>query len=161
MPHPTPDFANILTELARRKVEFIIVGGVGAALQGAPITTMDLDLVHSRELGNVTRLTEALQALGAFYREQPSKRLSPQARDLSGPGHHLLMTDAGPLDLLGTVVGDRAFEDLLPHAVELKVAEGVRVRVLDLPTLIAHKEELGRDKDRATLPILRKTLEER
>ena len=161
MAHPTPDFERILIELARRKVEFIVVGGVGAALQGAPVTTVDLDLVHSREPGNVARLTEALQALGAFYREQPAKRLTPNARDLCGPGHHLLTTEAGPLDLLGTVVGDRAFEDLLPHAIEMAISEGIKVRVLDLVTLIAHKQELGRDKDRAVLPILRRTLKER
>ena len=33
-------------------------------------------------------------------------------------------------------------------------------RVLDLETLIALKEELGRDKDRAVLDVLRRTLAE-
>jgi hypothetical protein len=32
------------------------------------------------------------------------------------------------------------------------------VRVLDLETIIAVKEELGTDKDRAALPVLRETL---
>ncbi|MGB6942426.1 MAG: hypothetical protein WBE37_08535 [Bryobacteraceae bacterium] len=39
--------------------------------------------------------------------------------------------------------------------------EGVRIRVLDLETIIALKEELGGEKDRAVLPTLRRTLEER
>ena len=39
MVHPAPDFSRILLELAARKVQFMIIGGVGAAMQGAPITT--------------------------------------------------------------------------------------------------------------------------
>jgi hypothetical protein len=35
------------------------------------------------------------------------------------------------------------------------------IRVLDLETLIAVKEELAGEKDRAALPILRRTLEEK
>jgi hypothetical protein len=70
------------------------------------------------------------------------------------------MTRYGPLDLLGTIGRGLAYEDLLPHAVEKEISAGVSVKVLDLPTLIALKEELGGDKDRAMLPILRRTLEE-
>jgi len=36
-----------------------------------------------------------------------------------------------------------------------------RLRVLDLETLIAVKEEVGGEKDRAVLPILHRTLEEK
>ena len=44
--------------------------------------------------------------------------------------------------------------------VEAALGEGATVRVLDLETLIAVKEEIGGEKDRAVLPILRRTLEE-
>jgi len=40
------------------------------------------------------------------------------------------------------------------------IAEGVRVRILNLETLIEVKEELNGEKDRAMLPLLRRTLEE-
>ena len=42
----------------------------------------------------------------------------------------------------------------------MNVGEGILVRVLDLEALIAIKEELGGEKDRAVLPVLRRTLEE-
>jgi len=160
MPDPAPDFLAILEELTAQAVDFIVIGGVGAALQGAPVTTLDLDLVHSREAENVKRLLRALRALEAFYREQPERRLRPSAADLAGPGHHLLMTRAGPLDLLGVVVGGRSYEDLVARAFPIPLAPGKSVRVLDLPTLIRLKEELGREKDLAVLPILRRTLQE-
>jgi hypothetical protein len=63
--------------------------------------------------------------------------------------------------LLGTIGRNLAYEDLLPHSVEMDVGEGIIVRVLDLETLIAIKEELGGEKDRAVRPVLRRTLEEK
>jgi predicted nucleotidyltransferase len=53
------------------------------------------------------------------------------------------------------------YQDLLSHSIELGISEGLRIRVLDLETLIAIKEQLGGEKDRAALPILRRTLEEK
>jgi hypothetical protein len=141
-------------------VEFVIVGGVGAALQRAPVTTFDLDVVHRIEPANIVRLLSALQELGAYYRVQPERRLRPNESHLSAPGHQLLMTRFGPLDVLGAIGNGRRYEQLLPHATELEVGTDLRVRVLDLATLIDVKEELGQEKDLAVLPILRRVLEE-
>jgi hypothetical protein len=80
---------------------------------------------------------------------------------LASSGHQLLATSAGLLDLLGTIGNDRGYDELLPHTVPMTVREGLQVRLLDLATLIAVKEETGRDKDQATLAILRRTLEEK
>jgi len=161
MPDPSPNFITILQELTRRHVDFIVIGGVGAVLQGAPIATFDLDLVHSRAPENLERLISALQALGTYYREQPTRRLRPTVSHLAGPGHHLLMSDAGPLDLLGTVSKGREYKDLLDYTIELEITSETHVRVLDLSILITLKEELGREKDLAVLPVLRRTLQER
>lgn len=162
MPAPTSDDClTILQALADHQVEFIVVGGVCAVLHGAPLTTFDLDVVHSRQVDNVPRLLAALQELDAYYREQPDRRLRPDSSQLMSPGHQLLITRAGALDLLGTVTGDRGYKELLPHCSEIKVRENLVVRVLDLPTLIQLKEELSRDKDQAALAVLRRTLEEK
>ena len=70
------------------------------------------------------------------------------------------MTRFGPLDLLGTIGANHGYEELLRHTVELQVS-GLRLRVLDLETLIKVKEETGHEKDKAVLPILRCTLLEK
>jgi len=156
----TPDFLELLKTLVLYGVDFIIVGGVSAVLQGAPVTTFDLDLVHSRTPDNLERLYQALVDLDAYYREPAGRRLRPEPKHLSSSGHHLLMTRAGPLDLLGTIGAGRSYEDLLENTNELEV-EDLRVRVLDLETLIEVKEQTGYAKDLAVLPILRRTLEEK
>src|SRR3954468_8693064 len=152
-------FRDILRTLASHKVEFIVIGGVAAALDGAPVNTYDLDVVHSRAPENIPRLLDALKELDAYYRHHPL-RLTPNESHLVSPGHQLLMTRFAALDLLGSITNGRTYDDLLPHSNVQEIAPGVQVRVLDLETLIATKEEAGRDKDLAVLPTLRATLAE-
>jgi predicted nucleotidyltransferase len=150
-----------LRSLREGGVEFIVVGGLAAVLQGAPVDTFDIDVVHSRNSTNVARLLPVLEALDAIFRMQPERRLKPNVSHLTSAGHLNLITRYGPLDLLGTIGRDLGYQDLVPRSVELDIGEGLRIRVLDLETLITIKEELGGDKDRAILPILRRTLEEK
>jgi predicted nucleotidyltransferase len=53
------------------------------------------------------------------------------------------------------------FEDLLANSARMDIGDGIHVRVLNLETLIAQKEELAGEKDRVVLPILRRTLAEK
>ena len=141
-------------------VDFVIVGGVAGVLNGAPIHTLDLDIVHSRDTANVARLLTVLESIDAIFRIQPERRIKPNASYVSGPGHLNLITRFGPLDVLGSIGRGLTYADLLPHSVEKDVGDGIRVRVLDLETLISLKEDLGTEKDRAILPLLRQTLAE-
>jgi predicted nucleotidyltransferase len=158
---PDPKLIAILRALHDGGVEFIVVGGVAAVLNGAPIYTFDIDVVHSRDAANVDRLLHVLDALDAVFRIQPERRLKPNVSHLASAGHLNLITRYGPLDLLGSIGRDLGYQNLVPHSVELDISEDLRIRILDLETLIALKEELGGEKDRAVLPILRRTLEEK
>jgi len=51
------DFGKALTVLHTGGVEFIIVGGVAAILNGLGYTTYDLDVVYSRERANIENLS--------------------------------------------------------------------------------------------------------
>jgi hypothetical protein len=64
------------------------------------------------------------------------------------------------LDVLGMIGKSRTWTDLVQHSTIMEVESGVAVRVLDLQTQIAIKEELGDPKDLAMLPVLRQTLKE-
>jgi hypothetical protein len=153
------DFVTVLRALLNGSVQFIVVGGVAAVLHGAPVTTFDLDIVPSRDEGNLRKLLHVLESLDATYR-LPNRGIRPTASHLSSPGHHNLITRCGPLDVLGTIGRGIGYEDLLPHTVEMQLGEGAKIRVADLSTLIQLKEQLGGEKDRAVLPILRRTLEQ-
>jgi hypothetical protein len=45
-------FADTLRRLAESDVEFIVVGMTAGILQGVPMTTLDLDVVHRRTPDN-------------------------------------------------------------------------------------------------------------
>ncbi len=132
---PKPNFVAILRVLVEHHVDFIVAGGVGAVLQGAPIATFDLDIVHSTEPTNVERLLVALGSLGGDLRDC--------------------------LGLLGAIGHGHPYSELIQKAITVRIAEGVTVPVLELASLIAVKEETAGEKDQAVLPILRQTLRER
>jgi hypothetical protein len=157
---PLQRFRSILQTLVDHRVDFIVIGGVSAVLNGAPLNTLDVDVVHSTSAENVEKLLSALRELDAYYRIQPERRIRPDASHLSSGGHHLLLTKFGPADFLGTVSKQRAYADLLPFSTELVLDPTLAIRVLNLEMLIVLKEESTQDKDRAVLPVLRRTLEE-
>jgi len=151
-------FYQLLDLLVRHEVEFIIVGGLAAVLEGVPIFTVDLDILHRPTDDNTERLLHALEEIHARYRDPAGRLILPNATRLRTNRFNLLTTDLGPLDVIGNLGAGFAYEDLeqRTHAYAL---EGLRVRVLDLASVIALKEVANRDKDRAVLPILRRTLE--
>lgn len=149
---------SILVALVAHDVEFIVVGGMAAVLQGAPVHTIDLDIVYALSASNIDRLDLALTELGAVFRDDP-RRIVPTRSHLQSRGHKLLQTMAGPLDALATIETNTTFEDLVPDTNWLEV-EGARFRVLSLARLIVVKEQLNRPKDQAMLVLLRATLDE-
>jgi len=160
--HPkAADLPALVARLCDAGIEFIVVGGAAAVLQGAPIVTADLDIVHRRTPENVARLLEVLLELDATMRYDLARRgLRPTAEMLPGKGQINLSTSLGPLDPLCELDAGQGYDELLAHTWTL-IDEGHSVRVLDLPTLIAVKTKAGRLKDRMVLPILVATLQER
>lgn len=106
----TRSFLRILQLLDRHGVEFVVVGGVAAVLQGAPVTTFDIDTLVRVDPANADRLLAALGALEARYREH--SEIKPTRDDLLAGGHLLLMTNSGPLDVLGFIGRGKRFEDV-------------------------------------------------
>jgi len=45
-------FLDILSVLCRHQVDFVVVEGVAAVLEGAPVSTFDLDVMHRRTEDN-------------------------------------------------------------------------------------------------------------
>jgi len=159
MSESEPRIIELLRVLHEYQIKFIIVGGVGAVLHGAPISTFDLDLVHSREPANLNHLMAALSDLDAHYRGQLNQ-LKPDADSLASTGHHLLITRLGPLDLLGSIEKGMDYSGLIPHSEEIQI-ENMKFQVLSLQFLIESKEQSSREKDMLKLRILKHTLIER
>ncbi len=93
------NLSEVLEGLLEARVDFILVGGLAAVIQGAPVTTMDVDVVHRQSPENIARLLSFLKSIDAVHRRLDDRLIEPKERDLSGKGHVLLATRIGPLDL--------------------------------------------------------------
>jgi hypothetical protein len=153
-----PSFRRILELLELHGVEYVVVGGVAAVLQGAPVTTFDIDALIKVDPANIDRLVKVLAILDARYREH--RDLRPTASDLAAGGHLLLTTDSGPMDVLGFIGGGRRYEDVADSAPRVSVG-GLTIRVLSVEALIADKKALGRDKDLLVVRLLEAVLNRR
>ena len=147
---------RLLELLCVHEVDCVVVGGLAAVLQGAPIVTFDVDIVHERSVANIARLIAALSHVEARYRTHPDRVIRPRADALTGPGHSLFTTTVGQLDALGALNGSD-YEALLPDSVVLDFG-GHSIRVLRLERLIEIKRAAGRPKDLRVLPELEATL---
>ncbi|MCC6527263.1 MAG: nucleotidyl transferase AbiEii/AbiGii toxin family protein [Polyangiaceae bacterium] len=147
----------VLRELAAAGIEFVVVGGTAAVLQGAPVFTEDLDIVHRRTPENVERLLAWLVARGAYHRYDLSNRKLPPTREqLLGTGQLNFETTLGKIDTLCELGPGEGYEQILGDAIDIG-----GIPVLGLERLIAVKARANRPKDRATLPVLIATLDER
>lgn len=71
MPDASIRFLPVLRTLTAHKVDFVLIGGVAAVVRGAPVTTLDIDIVHRRTEDNVARLGLALSDLGPGIESTP------------------------------------------------------------------------------------------
>ena len=138
-------------------VEFVIIGGWSAILNGSAYSTNDLDLCFARNSENLHRLAGALAPYHPRLRDLPAG-LPFVWTTLRNGTVFTLDTDLGKIDLLAEVAGLGTFEEMTTGSVATE-AFGRRVRTLDLISLIKAKRAAGRDKDLAVLPELEGLLE--
>jgi len=150
---------DLLKELNRFGVEFIIIGGMAAVAQGSAYLTMDLDLCYSRSKENIEKLADALAPF------QPSLRGAPpdlpfrlDVATIRSGMNFTLSTNFGDLDILGEVTGLTGYPEALLFS-EVVELYGMRCRVLTLEGLIKTKKAAGRPKDLMILPELEALLE--
>ncbi|HTJ42825.1 MAG TPA: hypothetical protein VL463_12065 [Kofleriaceae bacterium] len=146
---PDEEFlTTLLKALNASGVEAIIVGNAGAALQGAPVTTQDVDLLVRDTPLNREKLETLSRALGAA-RPAAISELTTAVR-ITGA--------AFPIDILfDSMSGGLQFASVRSRSREVAVAD-VTATVASLDDIIRSKEAAGRPKDTAVLPILRDTL---
>ena len=150
------NLSSILDELLKDNIHFILVGGLAAVVQGAPVTTMDVNIVYDRSDENIKRLVTSLKLLDATYRRPDDKIIAPKEEDLSGMGHALFSTRMGPLDVLAYIEEGNTYEDLLDHTIQLGF-RGHTIRVLDIKMMIELKKRSQDPKDKQRLPVLEET----
>jgi hypothetical protein len=138
--------------LARHRLDAVLIGNAAAALQGAPLTTVDLDFFIRRTAGNVRKLHRIADDLRAVV-EQPFYPASKLFR-LSRARDNL------QFDFMMAISGIRSFEGVRARS-SIVLFGRYPIRVASLEDIIRSKVAANRPEDRAALPVLRRTVKER
>ena len=162
----TSDFLETLNALHDHHVDFVIVGGVAAALHGGSRVTFDLDVVPSLAPESWQSAVDLLWELGARPRiPEPVERIRDvEHRSAAGgerracwPSTSARADGGTEVDLL---VGESdAFDELKQRAVEVMVDQRTFF-VASIDDLISMKQRAGRPQDLLDIAELR-TIEER
>lgn len=156
----TGGFIEILNELHDHGVDFVIVGGVAAALHGGARVTFDLDIVPSLAPDSWPAVVDLLWSLGARPRiPEPLERI----RDVDQVRRWRLDKNMAALNFrtadgrteVDLVVGESdAFEPLRRRAVEVTIA-GRTFFVASIDDLIDMKQRRGQPRDLLDVTELR------
>ena len=115
---PEFDPAAILEVLARHHVDYVLIGGYAALLQGSGMATIDIDIVPARPKPNLANLAAALTDLGAKIRAAGTEALpfSASAESLQGMSVLNLTTRFGAIGSRRSALKDlRCGGDELPR----------------------------------------------
>ena len=143
--------ARIAQLLERHGLEAVLIGNAAAALQGAPVTTVDVDFLFRKTPANLKKLKAIASDLGAVILRPyyPVSGLFRIARDADGL----------QLDFMTVIDGIPSFEGLRKRATPVRF-EDARLYVASLADIIRSKKEANRPQDRAVLHVLQRTLEQ-
>ncbi len=130
-----------LKALREEKIDSILIGAMAAIEQGAPLMTVDYDFWVRLPERQYVRLLTIVHRQGGTIRARTLYELS----------------DGTQVNAVFQPDGLRSFEAEWKQC-RWSELEGVPVRVLPLQRVIASKRVANRDKDKAVLPILQRTL---
>ena len=141
-------YEELLANLARAEVRFIVVGGVAVALNGFVRTTDDVDILIERSEENVARLLEALNSFGTGHARELS------FADFDEVEGAVRVVEDFPLDIFTVMRGHR-YAGLVENVRSTEI-HGFTVQFLDAEGLIRLKQDSNREKDQIDIAALRK-----
>jgi hypothetical protein len=122
-----PALVEVGRALIAVSLEAVLIGNAAAALQGAPVTTVDFDFLFRRTPRNLAKLKEVADRLRAtvlrpYY---PASGLFRVIRD----------DDGLQVDFMTSIHGVRSFEGLRDRATRMTI-EGMPILVASLEDII-------------------------
>src|ERR1700683_4257110 len=147
-----PILFTLARVLAEEGLEAVMIGNAAAALQGAPVTTLDFDFLFHKTPGNLRKLKAIAKSLRAILLRPyyPASDLFRMERD----------EDSLHVDFMSRIDGVRSLEGLRSRASRIDFGGHVLL-VADLADIIRSKKAAGRARGRAVLEILEKALDEK
>lgn len=141
-----PILIQIAEAFYHAKLRAVMIGNAAAAIQGAPVTTLDIDFAVKDEdetpvkLKNIAKeLNAEFISYGNFYQIQ-------------APEQEIY------IDFITYPIGIKSFEKLFENSSEISFDGLYSLHIASLEDIVKSKKKSGQEKDFAVLSILEKTL---
>lgn len=147
----TPILRLVLLAMQKHGLEGILIGNAGAAIHGAPVTTLDFDFMFRDTPANMKKLKAVAKDLSAVILRPyyPVSKL-----------YRLVDDDLGlQVDFMPLVDGVKSFNSLRSRASRLML-ENAPLMVASLADIVASKQAAARPRDLAVMEVLQRTLHE-
>lgn len=147
----TPLLRAVLQAMQKHGLEAILIGNAGAAIHGAPVTTIDFDFMFRDTPVNMRKLKAVAKELKAVILRPyyPVSKL-----------YRMVDDDLGlQVDFMPVVDGVKSFNSLRSRASRLTL-ENAPLMVASLADIVASKQAAARPRDLAVMEVLQRTLHE-
>ncbi len=148
--------------LADHDVAYIIVGGVGGRIQGAPTTTNDLDIVPDPSLANLSRLAATLSGPGTTKKSRDSTVYVPhpevRPEEFWSERMTQYRTVNGGIDILIELPGVGPYDLLVRRSRRYVLRDlDIKIEIANLDDIIASMEFADRPRDWRALGVYYET----
>jgi hypothetical protein len=157
------DPERLIAVLAAHHVRYVLIGALGARMQGFARLTADADITPARDDENLKHLASALRELHArVYTESVPEGLAFDftGKSLARSEMWNLVTSAGRLDIAFVPSGTSGYEDLKRGALTYDI-NGATLDVASLDDIVRSKRAADRPQDRQDVAALLELIERR
>ena len=136
---------EIAEQFAKLSLEAVLIGNAAAAIQGAPVTTIDIDFLFRNTPSNVAKLKKFAKALDSVIYNPlyPASQMFRLMRE----------SDTLQVDFCVRISGIRSYESLRSRATLVPFGDR-NLLVASMADIIKSKRAAGRPKDLAVLVTL-------
>jgi predicted nucleotidyltransferase len=145
---------KIAKALAEVKLNAILIGNAGAALQGAPVTTMGFDFFIDSNNGNYDKIKKIAEILNAQLEDSSAQESSMKSFHLKNEAENI------SVDFISHAHDIKSFNDLKSHSNIIEF-DGQILRIASLDDIIASKKAAARPTDKALFYTLELALSEK
>ncbi len=154
-------YEDIFKEFNKRKIKYLVVGGLAVNLHGIPRMTQDMDIIVNMGEDNLKKILEGLEALRYKPRlpVKPASLLDPkvraewmQSKNLKAFTFVHTENPAQEVDIL--LVSPLNFDDAYARKT-VKHAGDIVINLVNISDLIEMKEGIGRTTDAYDVKMLK------
>jgi predicted nucleotidyltransferase len=157
------DLFNLIKELSKADIKYIVCGGVACVLQGVERATYDLDISVSFEENNLRKLIEVMKNSKLIPRiPEPVENLLDENKrkewfEKKGALVYTFLSGKTPLQLDVFLNYPRTYDELFKNSDELEI-DNVKFKVSSIEDLLFVKRMIdpARDKDLTDIKELEK-----